>query len=80
MILSVQVNESIPENKTKQPLYNSKHLPTSYLMSSKHKSSVAQRQNHALRQGCALRKIDGNPVLWNCEIQGTQRMICMKKT
>ena len=30
------------------------------------------------RQGCALRKIEGSPVLWNCKIQGAQHMICMK--
>ena len=30
-------------------------------------------------QGCALRKIQGNPLLWNCEILGAQHMICMKK-
>ena len=29
-------------------------------------------------QGCALRKIEGSPVLWNCKIQGAQHMICMK--
>ena len=31
-----------------------------------------------MTQGCALRKIQGSPVLWICEIQGTQHMICMK--
>ena len=30
-------------------------------------------------QGCALRKIEGNPVLWTCEIQCAQHMISMKK-
>ena len=30
-------------------------------------------------QGCALRKIEGSPVLWACKIQGAQHMICMKK-
>ena len=30
-------------------------------------------------QGCALRKIEGSPVLWSCEIQGAQHRICMKK-
>ena len=30
-------------------------------------------------QGCALRKIEGNPLLWNCKILGVQYMICMKK-
>ena len=30
------------------------------------------------RQGCALRKIEGSPVLWNCKIWGAQHMICMK--
>ena len=29
-------------------------------------------------QGCALRKIEGSPVLWNCKIYGAQHMICMK--
>ena len=24
------------------------------------------------KQGCALRKIEGSPVLWSCEIQGAQ--------
>ena len=28
---------------------------------------------------CALRKIEGGPVFWNCEIQGTHRRIFMKK-
>ena len=28
---------------------------------------------------CSLRKIQGSPVIWTCEIQGTQHMICMKK-
>ena len=31
-----------------------------------------------LTQGCALRKIEGRPVLWTCKIQGAQHMICMK--
>ena len=30
-------------------------------------------------EGCALRKIEGSPVLWNCKIKGAQHMICMKK-
>ena len=30
------------------------------------------------RQGCALRKIQLSPVLWNCKIWGAQHMICMK--
>ena len=30
---------------------------------------VLYRNNY---QGCALRKIDWSPVLWNCEIQGAQ--------
>ena len=30
-------------------------------------------------QGCALRKIEGSPVLWTCEIQCAQHMISMKK-
>ena len=31
-------------------------------------------------QGCtALRKIEGSPVLWTCEIQGTQHKMSMKK-
>ena len=38
---------------------------------------------HSLALGysrlCALRKIDGSPVFWNCEIQGTHRRISMKK-
>ena len=29
-------------------------------------------------QGCALRKIEGSPVVWNCKIYGTQHMISMK--
>ena len=29
-------------------------------------------------QGCALRKIEGSPVLWTCKIQGALHMICMK--
>ena len=29
-------------------------------------------------QGCALRKIEGSPVLGTCKIQGAQHMICMK--
>ena len=31
-------------------------------------------------QDCSERKIEGSPVLWTCEIQGAQHMICMKKT
>ena len=31
------------------------------------------------RQGYALRKIEGSPVLWTCEIQCAQLMISMKK-
>ena len=31
-------------------------------------------------QCCALRKIEGTPVLWICKIQGAQYMICLKKT
>ena len=31
-------------------------------------------------QCCALRKIEGTPVLWICTIQGAQHMICLKKT
>ena len=31
------------------------------------------------QQGCALRKIEGSPELWNCEIQAAQHMIWMKK-
>ena len=34
---------------------------------------------HRKVQGCALRKIEGSPVLWNCKIKGAQHMICMKK-
>ena len=30
-------------------------------------------------QGCALQKIEGNPVLWTCKIQCAQHMISMKK-
>ena len=30
-----------------------------------------------ITQRCALRKIYGSPVLWTCEIQCTQHMICM---
>ena len=30
-------------------------------------------------QGIAARKIEGCPVLWTCEIQGVQYMICTKK-
>ena len=30
-------------------------------------------------QGCALRKIEGSPVLWTCEIQCAQHMISMEK-
>ena len=29
-------------------------------------------------QGCALRKIEGTPVLWTCKIQGAQHVIFMK--
>ena len=29
-------------------------------------------------QGCALRKIEGSPVLLNCKIQGAHHMICLK--
>ena len=32
-----------------------------------------------LLQGCALRKIEGSPVFWTCEIQCAQEMISMKK-
>ena len=32
-----------------------------------------------LLQGCALRKIEGSPALWTCEIQCAQQMISMKK-
>ena len=35
-------------------------------------------ENGYLVQGCALRKIEGSPVLWTCKIQGAQHMICMK--
>ena len=31
-------------------------------------------------QDFSERKIEGSPVLWTCEIQGAQHMICMKKT
>ena len=37
-----------------------------------------QASNWVYKQGCALRKIEGSPVLWNCKIQGAQHMICMK--
>ena len=30
-------------------------------------------------QGCALRKIEGSPVLWTCEILGAQHIISMEK-
>ena len=30
-------------------------------------------------QGYALRKIDGSPVPWTCEIQDTQHVMYMKK-
>ena len=30
-------------------------------------------------QCCALRNVEGSPVLWTCEIHGAQRMICMQK-
>ena len=30
-------------------------------------------------QGCTLKKIEGSPVLWTCEIQCAQHMISMKK-
>ena len=30
-------------------------------------------------QGCALRKIEGSPVLWTCEIQCAQHMISVEK-
>ena len=30
-------------------------------------------------QGCAVRKIEESPVLWNCKIKGGQHMTCMKK-
>ena len=29
-------------------------------------------------QGCALRKLEGSPRLWTCEIQGDQYMINVK--
>ena len=29
-------------------------------------------------QGCALRKIEGSPVLWTCEIQGTQHLVAAR--
>ena len=32
-----------------------------------------------LSQGCALRKIEGSPALWTCEIQCAQQMISVKK-
>ena len=32
-----------------------------------------------LLQGCALRKIEGSPALWTCEIQCAQQMISVKK-
>ena len=38
------------------------------------------RKSHITsHQGCALRKIEGSPVLWTCEIPGAQHMTCMKK-
>ena len=37
------------------------------------------KENMDTNQGCALRKIEGSPVLWACKIQGAQHMICMKK-
>ena len=37
-----------------------------------------QASNWVYKQGCALRKFEGSPVLWNCKIQGAQHMICMK--
>ena len=30
-------------------------------------------------QCCALRNVEGSPVLWTCEIHGAQHMICMQK-
>ena len=33
-----------------------------------------------LFQGCALRKIEGSPVLWTCEIQGAQHIISIEKS
>ena len=30
-------------------------------------------------QGCALRKIEGSPVLWTCEILGAQHIISIEK-
>ena len=35
-------------------------------------------QNEIQLQGCALKKIEGSPVLWTCEIQCAQHMISMK--
>ena len=32
-----------------------------------------------LKQGCALRKIEGSPVLCTCKFWGAQCMICVKK-
>ena len=30
-------------------------------------------------QDCALREIEGSPVLWTCEIQGVKHRIFMRK-
>ena len=31
------------------------------------------------QQGCALREVEGTPVLWNCEVQGVKCMFFGKK-
>ena len=41
--------------------------------------SVFQGNKFGDFQGCALTKIEESPVLWTCEIQCAQHMICIKK-
>ena len=42
------------------------------------KSNSTCRLVRVINQGCALRKIEGSLVLWNCKIQGAQHMNGMK--
>ena len=40
--------------------------------------TLTTSSSDAVLQGCALRKTEGSPVLWACEIRDAQHMICVK--
>ena len=57
--------------------WDERHKPNDHLTSRNQKRAL--RKSTQVQQGCALRKIEGSPVLCTCEIQCAQHMISMKK-